>query len=226
MSKVQIIGVPQSTFVRTVRIAAEEKGVAYDLVPVPPHTPEVQAIHPFGKVPAMRHGDLALCESKAIATYFDRAFSGPRLIPEDAVAAARVEQWVSLMNTGFQFAIFPYLMGYIFPGTADGSPDRVRIDGALKAVEHTLSVIDRGVAKHGHLVGDSFTLADMAVLPTLYYLVGLPESGAMITARPALSAYIERHAERESVKATIPPPLSADDIAAATARRKKAGVAA
>lgn len=217
MSKVQIIGVPQSTFVRTVRIAAEEKGVPYDLVPVPPQTPEVLAIHPLGKIPAMRHGVFELCESKAIATYFDRAFSGPRLIPEDAAGAACVEQWVSLMNSGFQLAFGPYVASYLFPGSADGSPDRTRIAGVLDKVEQALSVIDHGAAATGCLVGESFTLADMAALPTLLYLNDLPESGAMIAARPALAAYIERHGARPSVKATTPPPLTAADRVTATA---------
>ncbi len=225
MNRVQIIGVPQSTFVRAVRIAAEEKGVGYDLVPAPPKSPQVSAIHPLGKVPVMRHGDIELFESKAIATYFDRAFPGPRLIPEDAVAAARVEQWVSLMNSGFQPAFGAYIAGYFFPGTADGSPDRERIDAVLGKVEHALGVIDRGVTPRGHLVGDDFTLADIAVLPTLYYLTRLPESAAVIAALPALPAYIERHGQRASVKTTVPPPPTAD-IAAAVAPAPRSAVAA
>lgn len=36
MSKVQIIGIPQSTYVRTVRIAAEEKGISCELIAAPP----------------------------------------------------------------------------------------------------------------------------------------------------------------------------------------------
>jgi glutathione S-transferase len=67
-----------------VRIAATEKGVPYKFTPLRPNTPEVGAIHPFSKIPVMRHGDFELFESKAIATYIDRAFDGPPLIPADA----------------------------------------------------------------------------------------------------------------------------------------------
>jgi glutathione S-transferase len=77
MAEVEILGNPASTYVRAVRMACEEKGVAYDLKALPPQCPEVKAIHPFGKIPVMRHGDFELCESKAIATYLDLAFSGP-----------------------------------------------------------------------------------------------------------------------------------------------------
>ena len=97
MNKIQIIGAPFSSYVWVVRMACEEKHVPYDLVPGGIHSPEVYAIHPFGKVPVMRHGDIELCESKAIVTYIDKTFPGPALIPEDARGAAEVEQWVSLV---------------------------------------------------------------------------------------------------------------------------------
>jgi glutathione S-transferase len=81
MAVLEIIGAPGSPYVWTVRIACEEKGVDHELKPERPHSPEVAAIHPLGKVPVMRHGDFTLCESKAITTYIDRTFDGPKLIP-------------------------------------------------------------------------------------------------------------------------------------------------
>src|SRR5579863_5252616 len=99
MAKLEIIGFPQSTYVRAVRIACAEKGIDYELVPQPPHAPDVAAVHPFGKIPVMRHGDFSLCESKAIATYLDRTFPGQALIPTDPRLAAVAEQWISLVNT-------------------------------------------------------------------------------------------------------------------------------
>ena len=60
MSELQIIGVPQSNYVWVTRIACHEKGVSYRLLPVFPHTAEVDAVHPLGKIPALRHGDVTL----------------------------------------------------------------------------------------------------------------------------------------------------------------------
>ena len=77
MSDLQIIGAPASNFVWATRIACAEKGVPYTFIPTLPHTPEVRAIHPFGKIPVARHGAVALCESRAICLYIDRAFPGP-----------------------------------------------------------------------------------------------------------------------------------------------------
>src|SRR5262249_41759655 len=48
MTDIEIIGAPQSPFVRAARMACAEKGVAYRLTPAMPHTPEVDCIHPFG----------------------------------------------------------------------------------------------------------------------------------------------------------------------------------
>ncbi len=208
MTELQLIGVPQSNFVWVCRIACAEKGVAYTLEPARPHTPEVDAIHPFGKIPAMRHGDVTLCESRAICGYIDHAFKGPPLIPTDPVRAAEVEQWVSLINTTIDpLMVRQYLLAYFFPGTEDGSPNRGSIEAALPKMEAQFQILDRAVAKTGHLVGDSFTLADIDLVPILYYLSKMPESGAMLAKAPHLTAYFERHMARPSVKETTPPPF-------------------
>src|SRR5580700_7038866 len=129
MAKVEIRGFPQSTYTRVVLMACQEKGIDYELKPAPPHSPEVAAIHPFGKIPVMRHGDFELCESKAIATYLDLTFPGPKLIPTEPRHAALTEQWVSLVNTKMDGTLVrSYLLNYIFPKGSDGSPDRKIID--------------------------------------------------------------------------------------------------
>ena len=210
MARIQIIGVPQSNYVWVVRMACEEKGVPYDLVPAPPHSPEVDAIHPLGKIPAMRHGDIALCESKAIASYIDRTFSGPKLIPEDARGAAEVEQWVSLVNTAVDpCMVRTYLLNYLFPKGADGAPDRAAIDGVLPAMQKQIDLLDKAVAKTGHLAGNGFTLADINLMPILYYVQRSPEGSGMVHLANNLLAYFARHSERPSFKATIPPPFPA-----------------
>src|SRR5579863_2766735 len=152
MPNMEIIGFAPSTYVRVARMACEEKAVAYELKPAPPRSPEVLAIHPFGKIPVMRHGDFELCESKAIATYLDLSFPGPRLIPTEPRHAALTEQWVSLVNTRMDGTLVrTYLLNYIFPKTSDGSPDRKVIDAVAPAVKEEIDLLDRAVAKGGFL---------------------------------------------------------------------------
>jgi glutathione S-transferase len=205
MAELQIIGGPASNFVWVCRVACVEKGVPYSLVPVMPHTPEVDAIHPFGKIPAMRHGDVTLCESRAICSYIDRAFDGPPLVPADPVGAARCEQWISIACTTIDPVMLrQYFAAYIFPGTPDGSPNRPAIDAALPKMEAQFAVLDHAVAKTGHLVGDRFTLADTYLLPILYYMSKRPESSAMLGKAAHLQSYLDRHLDRRSVKETTP----------------------
>jgi glutathione S-transferase len=205
MTRIQIIGAPFSGYVWVVRMACAEKGVAYDLVPARMHTPEVMAIHPFGKIPVMRDGDITLCESKAIATYIDQAFPGPRLIPKDARGAAEVEQWVSLINTAIDPCLIrTYLFSYLFPKGADGKPDRAAIDAMLPAMQRQIDVLDQAVARTGYLVGDGFSLADIFLMPVLTVVQRAPEGSAMVQSAENLFAYFTRHAERPSYRATLP----------------------
>src|SRR5215469_2884865 len=99
MSKPEIIGSARSSYTRVVRLVCEEKGIDYTLTETLLGSPEIRAVHPFGKMPVLRHGNFALCESKAIASYLDCAFPGPALMPDDPQQAALAEQWVSLINT-------------------------------------------------------------------------------------------------------------------------------
>jgi glutathione S-transferase len=205
MTELQIIGGPASNYVWMCRIACAEKGVPYSLTSVMPHTPEVDAIHPFGKIPVMRHGDVTLGESRAICAYIDRTFDGRPLVPADPVKAAQVEQWVSIINTHIDPVwIRQYVgAGYLFPGTPDKSPNRTAIDAALAKMQQQFPVMDAAV-KSGHLVGDMFTLADMNFMPILFYMNKFPESSALLATSPNLKAYFERHIARKSVQDAIP----------------------
>jgi glutathione S-transferase len=206
LAKPEIIGSARSSYTRIARMACEEKGVDYTLTEAELGAPEVFAIHPFGRMPVLRHGDFALCESKAIATYLDRAFPGPELIPSDPRLGALAEQWVSLVNTMMDpLLVRTYLLAYAFPRTADGKPDRAAIDAMLPRVREQLALLDRAVAATGFLVGDRFTLADIYVMAVLHYLKRLPESGQMLDASTPLGRYHETHAARPSFVRTIPP---------------------
>jgi glutathione S-transferase len=208
MSNIEIIGAPMSSYVRVVRIACAEKGVDYDFKPAAPHSADADAIHPMGKIPSMRHGDVELFESKAICTYLDKAFPGPKLIPEDALGAAQVEQWISFVNTVTDPAIIrQYVVpGYIIPGMAQKAPDRACIEAALPNMDKQLAILDKAVTGKTWLVGDTLTLADINVIPILAAVVRFPESAAALEKYPNLKAYYETHAQRPSVRDTAPPP--------------------
>jgi glutathione S-transferase len=203
----EIIGSIRSTYTRVACMVCEEKGIEYGLTERPLHAPEIFAIHPFGKMPVLRHGDIELFESKAIATYLDRSFPAPFVFPSDPRLAALTEQWVSLVNTVMDRTLIrTYLFAYIAPRTADGGPDREAIDAVMPAVREQIEILDKAVAKTGYLVGEQFTFADINLMPILYRVRQFPEGAAAAAAATHLARYYDRHAARPSFQSTTPPP--------------------
>jgi glutathione S-transferase len=206
MTRPEIVGSSRSTYTWAVRMVCEEKGIDYVLRETPLRSPDLLAVHPFGKMPVLIHGDVELFESKAVATYLDRRFPGPVVFPSDALGAAQVEQWVSLVNTLVDRTLVrTYLFAYIAPRTADGTPDRAAIDAVMPAVRRQLAVLDAAVAPTGYLADGRFTFADINLLPILYRLQQAPEGAQALAASRYLKAYLERHSERPSFQRTVPP---------------------
>ena len=79
MSEVIVFGYPQNTYVRTVRMSLEEKGIPYALEPIDLKAPEYRKRHPFAKMPAFQHGNVKLYETSAITRYIDEVFDGASL---------------------------------------------------------------------------------------------------------------------------------------------------
>jgi glutathione S-transferase len=202
----EIIGSIQSTYTRAVCMVCEEKGIEYVLTEKPLRAPELFAIHPFGKMPVLRHGDFELFESSAIARYLDGSFPPPRLFPSDLRLAALTEQWVSLVNSVIDRTfIRAYLFAYIAPRMSGRAPDRAAIDAVMPAVREQIAVLDKAVARTGHLVGEQLSFADINLLPILHRVQQAPEGAEVVAAASHLARYYAEHAARPSFKRTDPP---------------------
>ena len=106
--------------------------------------PEHLALHPFNRVPILRHGDLTIYETSAIAAYVDEAFGGTALTPKDVKARARMNQWISAVNSYY----YPYMIYHVtherlvFPELGIASDEKV-VAHALPKVETALAVVER-----------------------------------------------------------------------------------
>jgi glutathione S-transferase len=206
MSVLEIIGVPFSNYVRSVRMLCEEKGVAYTLTPSRPHSAEVLAIHPAGQIPCMKHGDISLFESKAIATYIDKAFPGTKYIPDDAAGAAQVEQWVSYGNVKVdRWIMREFVVPSAFFDKAKG-PDTAKIEAALPEIDKCAKVLDAAVSKSPFLAGDRLTYADMNVVPMLATAMMYPAGKEVLSKYSSLMAYVTKITDMACYKTTAPPP--------------------
>ena len=205
MPDVTLYGFPISTYVRTARIALEEKGVKYDLNPLPPHDAELVKHQPFGKVPALKHGDFEIYETAAITRYVDEAFPGPALQPKDVKDRARMEQWISVINGH----VYPTVIGsvvleHLAPKLMNRPTDTARIKAAVPNAELQLGLFERALAKSPNLAGSAPSLADYFAAPILYYFSTTPEGGPMIAGKPKVAAWLKGLLDRKSAKATQP----------------------
>lgn len=206
----KVFGPAYSTYTRTVRLALEEKGQDYDLVEVDilsgaHQKPEHLARHPFGKVPAFRHGDLLLFETDPITRYVDEAFAGPSLEPGEVGARALMGQAIGVIGT----YAYPAIIGQIFMQRAvapmiGGTADEAAIAAALPRAETCLAVLEQMAKGHAYLVAEGLSRADLFLIPVYDYLVQMPEGQKLAAGAPNLQRWWENVRTRPSVEATRP----------------------
>jgi glutathione S-transferase len=211
MTELKIYGVPHSSFVRSTRLALEERRVPYTLVPCPPGHADGEARHPFGRIPFMRYGDFVLAESIAIIRFAERTFPpgggyGLSLWPAEPKPMALCDQWVSAISDSVSRSVggaicFPRLAAPIF-----GMPvEEASVATAAGKLPAILAEFEKPLSAHPYLVNDALSLADLYLIPILHYLAMTPEGKAALPAFPKLEAWRARMNERASVKATVPP---------------------
>ena len=197
-----------STYVRTARLALEEKSVPYRLQEVAMdawRSPEHMKRHPFGKVPAFEHDGLALYETGAINRYVDRAFPGPALQPSDPRRLARMDQVMSVIDS----YAYPALIGKVVVPRLVGpmmgqQPDEAAIAEALPACRTALAELERLLGAGPWFGGDRISLADLALAPILAYVEMTPEGKGLLEPHAALGAWWDRMRARDSMAKTQP----------------------
>lgn len=207
LTKPIIFGFPQSTYVRTVRMTCAEKKVAYDLETIGFSSAGLAALHPFRRIPAFHHGDVALYETTAICRYIDAAFEGPALVPAAAPAAAAMEQWISVTNAYVDPPVIrSIVMERVTKPILGKNIDEDICAQAVPKARQALSVLNKRLSVSGYLAGDGVSLADFFLAPILYYFRRMPEGQEMMPDLAALEDWYGRMAARPSFEATVPPP--------------------
>jgi glutathione S-transferase len=163
-----LYGSSLSPFVRKVLAYASEKGIELELRPAAPGdpNPEFRAASPFGKMPGFRDGDYLLADSSAIIHYLEAKSPDPALIPAEPRARGKTiwfEEFADtiLVSCGakifFNLIVAPRFLGL------PGDPEAAK-QAELNDLPPILDYLERTVPDEGgYLVGDSLTLADIAV---------------------------------------------------------------
>jgi glutathione S-transferase len=212
---VKVHGWAFSPYVRAVRIALNEKGVAHEHVPLTPPdlaTPEGRSLTPFGRVPVLEHDGLRLFETAAILDYVEAALDGPALKSGDA--------WRDALSAAIIAAAGHYLyptavMGVFFQQAYvlanGGQVDAAALQAAAEATRSPLAAIEASVgellaASGGPFLGGAeFGLADASLAPIIQNLSLAEEGRRLLVDRPLLSAWFGKAVERPSLKATEVP---------------------
>jgi len=167
------------------RIVLFEKGMDFQVIDVDLfNKPEdIAVINPYNRVPVLVDRDLVLYESNIINEYIDERFPHPQLMPPDPIMRARARQ---LLHT-FELELFSHI------DTLEKNPKGA--DKERAHVRDQLTQLAPMFAKQKFLLGDEFSMLDVAIAPLLWrldhYGIELPRSAA------PLMKYAERIFSRQ-----------------------------
>lgn len=205
---ITVYGPNYSTYVRSARLALEEKGVPYELAEVDMmggahKQPEHLARQPFGVVPTLDHDGFALYETGAIVRYIDEALPGPALQPQDVKTRARMNQIMGIIDAYAYGAIIHkvFWQRAIVP-MQGAEPDMEVIEGAMPRVRLCLDEIARLKGDQPFLAGEQVSLADLMLVPIMAYFLMTPEGQAALAERPSLGQWWQAMQARPSLPRT------------------------
>ena len=204
-----LYGSTLSPFVRKVMAFAGEKGIQLELKPTgfPNPEPDFCKASPFKKMPALVDDDFCLADSSAIIAYLEAKYPEPALIPAEPRDRGRTIWFDEFADTilfacggkmFFNRIVSPYFLKQPGDEAVAHAAECEELPPILDYLETV--VPDDG----GYLVGDSLTLADIAVAGPFANLGHLgirvdrqrhPRTAAYverILARPSFSQWVER----------------------------------
>jgi glutathione S-transferase len=197
-----VYGAYGSPYVRKVLVFHAEKKIPYQMEPTIPISvgPEYRKIHPMGKIPALRDGDLILPDSSVICAYLEKKQPMPALYPSDPYEYGRALWFEEYGDTALMQVIggkifFPKILAPLF------LQKPVDEEAIQKAVREDLpplhDYLESQLREGKPLVGEAFSIADIGIASPF---VNLKLAGFGVDAQrwPKLASYVERIHSRPS----------------------------
>ncbi|MBS1884532.1 MAG: glutathione S-transferase family protein [Actinobacteria bacterium] len=141
---------------------------------------------------------ITLPESTIVVEYLDRFGDAPPLIPAEPQAALEARLWDRIMDLRVQTPMQKIVLDSLRP---EGERDHYGVEEARAALDRIYALLDVHLRDRAWLAGPTFTLADAAAAPALFYgrVVRRWDEG-----EPAdLSRYYEALTARPSVARVI-----------------------
>lgn len=172
-------------FSQRCRFVLFEKGMDFEIRDIDLYNkPEdISVMNPYGQVPILVERDLVLYESNIINEYIDERFPHPQLMPADPVMRARTR----LFLYNFEKELFVHVCAL---EDRSAKPDDKKMVQARQSIRDRLAQLAPMLLKNKYMLGDEFSMLDVAVAPLLWrldhYGIELPKNAA------PLQKYAER----------------------------------
>jgi len=142
------------------RIVLFEKGMDFEVIDVDQidRNEDLAAINPYNKVPVLVERDLILTEANIINEYIDERFPHPQLMPADPVMRGRARLFLHRFEQELYSNVDIILQG--------GKP----ADKARLIIRDSLAQLAQILTKQKFLLGNDFSMLDVAVAPLLWRL--------------------------------------------------------
>ena len=192
---------PFASYCQKVLIALYELAVPFEshVVEGAEGRAELARLWPPAGIPVLRDEDaeLTLPESTTIVEYVD-GLAGPALLPADAGAALQARLWDRFGDQHLATPMQKIVGDRLRP---EGREDPEGVDDARRALEVAYGVLDARLADRPWAGGSTFTVADCAIFPALFYLraihrwddahAGITRYYRDLLARPSVARVVE-----------------------------------
>lgn len=165
---------------------------------VPKDDTAFAGLWPMAKMPLLQDGDCIVPETSIIIEYLQAHHPGAAiLIPSDADAARDVRLWDRVFDLYLHAPMQKFVLDRLH---ADGARDPAGVEEARATLDTAYAMLDRRMAEREWAAGASFSMADCAAMPPLFYAEAVHPYRAQY---PALAAYFERLVLRPSVRRVL-----------------------
>jgi glutathione S-transferase len=201
-----LYGHPFSSYTWKALIALYEKDLPFefhsldgDVALHPENTARLAELWPLSKFPVLEDGDKVLIESSILIEHLDLHYPGTqRLIPPNPADALEV-RFMDRVFDNHVMGMMQAVVGESLPFIT-AAPDPVRIERAKTALSTIYGWLEQKLPTGGWACGNTFTLADCAGAPSLFYADWVHPIPERLT---RLKSYRQRLLARPSVARAV-----------------------
>jgi glutathione S-transferase len=184
-----------------VELDVPHETVTLDLAAGDQRKPEIHALNPNGKVPTLVVEGTPMFEALAIMLWLGERYGVDRGLWPAKESPARLE---ALSWSTWAYVTYGTFLVRLQLATSPQLPEELhskpQADLARKELERLLTILDARLAKHGNILGEEFSLADLIVASVVGYGAYL---GASVDGQARVKAWLTAFQERRSYKAVM-----------------------